>query len=193
MPETYEILAVKYAHHPGRTRLDNFMQPDDHARIEPIDYFIWVRVIRNARRTIILDTGMNRAEAEGRGRSFIQRPAEALEQIGIDARAVEDVIVTHLHYDHAGTLDDFPSARFHLQEAEMAFATGVCMCDEFVRRTFNVEHVCGMVRNIYSGRVQFYDGDGEAAPGITVHRAGGHSLGLQCVRVATESGFVVLA
>lgn len=191
MPETYEVLAVKYARHDNRTRIDNFMLPDDHANLEPIDYFIWV--IRNSNRTIIVDTGMDRAEAEGRGRKFIQKPIEALTQIGIDAHAVDNVIVTHMHYDHAGTLDDFPSARFHLQESEMVFATGICMCDEIVRRTYNVEHVCGMVRRVFSGRVQFYDGDGEVAPGVTVHRAGGHALGLQCVRVATESGFVVLA
>jgi glyoxylase-like metal-dependent hydrolase (beta-lactamase superfamily II) len=191
MSETYEVLAVKYAHHSTRTRIDNFMLPDDHESVQPIDYFVWV--IRNSNRTIIVDTGMDRAEAEGRGRSFLQKPLDALALIGIDAHTVDDVIITHLHFDHAGTLDDFPSARFHLQEAEMAFATGACMCDEFVRRTFNVEHVCGMVRRVFSGRVQFYNGDGEVAPGITVHRAGGHTLGLQCVRVATDSGFVVLA
>ena len=191
MSETYEVLAVKYAAHENRTRVDNFMLPDDHTHIEPIDYFLWV--IRNSHRTVIVDTGMDRAEAEGRGRMLLYRPTEVLAQIGIDARMVDNVIITHMHFDHAGTLDDFPAARFHLQEAEMAFATGICMCDEFVRRTFNVEHVCGMVRRVYSGRVQFHDGDGEVASGITVHRAGGHTLGLQCVRVATESGFVVIA
>jgi glyoxylase-like metal-dependent hydrolase (beta-lactamase superfamily II) len=41
--------------------------------------------------------------------------------------------------------------------------------------------------------VQFHDGDGEVAPGVTVHRTGGHTRGLQCVRVATASGHVVLA
>jgi hypothetical protein len=46
MSETYEVLAVKYARHDKRTRLENFMLPDDHASIEPIDYFIWV--IRNS-------------------------------------------------------------------------------------------------------------------------------------------------
>jgi glyoxylase-like metal-dependent hydrolase (beta-lactamase superfamily II) len=50
-----------------------------------------------------------------------------------------------------------------------------------------------MVRNVYSGRVMFHDGDGEVAPGVTVHRIGGHSRGLQCVRVMTATGPVVLA
>jgi glyoxylase-like metal-dependent hydrolase (beta-lactamase superfamily II) len=35
-----------------------------------------------------------------------------------------DVIITHMHYDHVGTFFDFPAAQFHLQDAEMSFATG---------------------------------------------------------------------
>jgi glyoxylase-like metal-dependent hydrolase (beta-lactamase superfamily II) len=106
---------------------------------------------------------------------------------------VEDVIVTHLHYDHAGTLDAFPKAQFHLQAAEMAYATGPCMCHPHIQFPFTADHVCAMVRHVYSGRVEFHDGDAEVAPGITVHRTGGHSRGLQCVRVATATGPVVLA
>lgn len=75
----------------------------------------------------------------------------------------------------------------------MAYATGRCMCDEILRRPFNAEHVCQMVRKVYSGRVRFHDGDGEIAPGVTVHEVPGHSKGLQCVGVLTQSGWVVLA
>jgi glyoxylase-like metal-dependent hydrolase (beta-lactamase superfamily II) len=50
-----------------------------------------------------------------------------------------------------------------------------------------------MVRKVYSGRVVFHDGDAEIAPGVTAHKLGGHSRGLQCVRVMTETGPVVLA
>ena len=45
----------------------------------------------------------------------------------------------------------------------------------------------------YARRVMFYDGDAELAPGLTIHAAGGHSAGLQFVRVRTRRGFVVLA
>jgi glyoxylase-like metal-dependent hydrolase (beta-lactamase superfamily II) len=48
-------------------------------------------------------------------------------------------------------------------------------------------------RKVYSGRVVFHDGDAEIAPGVTLHRIGGHSRGLQCVRVMTGTGPVVLA
>jgi glyoxylase-like metal-dependent hydrolase (beta-lactamase superfamily II) len=50
-----------------------------------------------------------------------------------------------------------------------------------------------MVRKVFAGRVTFHDGVDEIAPGITVHKIGGHSKGLQCVSVKTKRGPVVLA
>jgi glyoxylase-like metal-dependent hydrolase (beta-lactamase superfamily II) len=189
--DTYEILALKYARLAERKRFESFIAADDHAAPHPIDYFVWV--IRNRERTIVVDTGFDAAEGARRGRRIDRTPAAALEQVGVSAAAVDQVILTHLHYDHAGTLGAFPKARFHLQAAEMAYATGPCMCHAHLRHPFTAEHVCEMVRNVYSGRVAFHDGDAEIAPGITVHKIGGHSRGLQCVKVATTGGPVVLA
>src|SRR5437762_13956675 len=50
-----------------------------------------------------------------------------------------------------------------------------------------------MVRRVYAGRVQFHDGDAELFPGISLHLIGGHTMGLQVVRVSTRRGWVVLA
>ena len=189
--ETYEILAVKYGSTTNRLRKDNFMHDDDHASPGPIDYFVWV--VRNANRTIVVDTGFDRKEAAARGRKIDHEPKEILKRVGVDAESVETLIVSHLHFDHAGTLDDFPAARFHLQETEMAYATGRCMCDGAMRLPFTVDHVCSMVKKVYSGRVEFHDGDAGIAPGISVHHTPGHSKGIQAVRVMTEHGPVVLA
>lgn len=189
--ETYEILAIKYGEMTKRTRKDNFMHADDHDAPMPLDYFVWV--VRNANRTILVDTGFDRKEAASRGRELAHEPREILERIGIDANKLDTLIVSHLHFDHAGTLHDFPAARFHLQETEMAYATGRCMCDQALQLPFTADHVCEMVKNVYSGRVQFHDGDGYVAPGVTVHHVPGHSKGVQCVRVMTEHGPVVLA
>src|SRR6185369_14539352 len=120
--------------------------------------------------------------AKGGGRTF-----------DIDVNAVEDVILTHLHYDHVGNFDRFPNARFHLQERELAYATGRFMRYPRLSHSFEVEDVCGIVRLNYARRVLFYDGDAELAPGLSIHAAGGHSAGLQFVRVRTRRGFVVLA
>jgi glyoxylase-like metal-dependent hydrolase (beta-lactamase superfamily II) len=189
--DVYEILALKYAQFTQRKRFESFIAADDHDAPHPIDYFVWV--IRNPLRTIVVDTGFDAAEGAKRGRKVDRTPASALEEIGVSAANIEQVVVTHLHYDHAGTLSAFPKAKFHLQEAEMAYATGPCMCHNHLRYPFTLEHVCDMVKNVYSGRVVFHDGDAEIAPGVTVHKIGGHSRGLQCVRVATATGPVVLA
>jgi glyoxylase-like metal-dependent hydrolase (beta-lactamase superfamily II) len=50
-----------------------------------------------------------------------------------------------------------------------------------------------MVRKVFEGRVQFHDGDEELAPGLSVHHIGGHTKGIQAVRVWTKRGWLVLA
>ena len=75
----------------------------------------------------------------------------------------------------------------------MAFCTGRCMCHRDVRRSFEAADVTAMVERVFQDRVQFHDGDGEIAPGITVHHVGGHTAGLQFLRVKTARGWVVLA
>ena len=49
------------------------------------------------------------------------------------------------------------------------------------------------VRHVFADRIKFHDGDYELAPNVTVHLAGGHSGGLQFVRVLTARGWLVLA
>ncbi|UYL09422.1 MBL fold metallo-hydrolase [Bdellovibrio sp. SKB1291214] len=41
-----------------------------------------------------------------------------IESLGFDPRDVQDIILTHLDFDHAGGLDDFPQARVHMLDAE---------------------------------------------------------------------------
>ena len=189
--EVYEVFALKYAERKERTRRESFIFADLHDQPHPIDYFIWV--IRSQARTIVVDTGFGQAEANARERTLLREPRQALAMMDLDAAAISDVIITHMHYDHAGSLEHFPTARFHLQESEMAYVTGPCMCFDELRHPFTAEHVCQMIGNLYSGRVSFANGDAEIAPNLTVHRIGGHTGGIQCVRVLTKRGWVVLA
>ena len=186
----YEVFALRYGTSGPRSRRENFLTPDAHDGPMPMDYFVWA--VRNAARVLIVDTGFTRAAAERRGRLFLRDPLDLMRDIGIDPAAVSDVILTHLHYDHAGGLDSFPHARFHLQDAEIAYATGRAMRHQALAHAFDVEDVISVVRRVYAGRVSFHDGDGEVAPGVTVHRVGGHTAGLQVVRVLTARGYLVL-
>ena len=75
----------------------------------------------------------------------------------------------------------------------MAYVTGRHMRHRRFNHGYEVEDVVGMVKLVYQDRVRFYHGTAELAPGVSVHRIGGHTAGLQCVRVATARGWVVLA
>lgn len=189
LPE-YKVYALRYATVTRRPQ-ENFIAADPHEGPSSMDYFVWAIVGGNE--TIVVDTGFTATAAERRKRTFLRCPTQALQTLGIDSHAVKDVIITHLHYDHAGNLDKFPAARFHLQQTELAFATGPCMCEPFLRHAYDVEDVVQMVRNVYAGRVTFHDGDTQLRPGVSLHRIGGHTEGLQAVRVHTQRGWVVLA
>ena len=190
-PETYEILAVKYAERTDRRRVESFLAADDHDAPHPIDFFIWV--IRNPRRTIVVDTGFDETEGRRRQRTLLRAPSQALAMVGIAAEARG----TGRH--HAPALGSCRNAGRFRQRALPPAGGGDGLCDRplhvppHLRATFTADHVCEMVRKVYSGRVVFHDGDAEIAPGVTVHKLGGHSRGLQCVRVMTETGPVVLA
>jgi glyoxylase-like metal-dependent hydrolase (beta-lactamase superfamily II) len=190
----YEILAIRYATH-MRSAEDNFLDrsgiEDLHQRGMPLDYFVWI--IRNSDRTIVVDTGFTPETAARRKRELLIPIPDALRAAGVATEEVADVIVTHLHYDHAGGLAAFPKARFHIQDAEVTYATGRHMCHPRLGSAFEVEDVVTLIRRLYQGRVHFIDGDRELFPGVAVHRLPGHTPGLQCVRVATERGAVVLA
>jgi glyoxylase-like metal-dependent hydrolase (beta-lactamase superfamily II) len=67
------------------------------------------------------------------------------------------------------------------------------MCHPALRMPFEADDVVAMVRKVFAGRAAFHNGEDEIVPGVTVHLIGGHSQGLQCVRVKTRRGDVVLA
>ncbi len=188
--DIHEVYAIRYAHH-DRKAAENFLHGEPHDIIQPLAYFVWVIVGPHG--TFVVDTGFDRAMADRRGRTLLRPVVEGLQAMNIAADAIEHVIITHLHYDHCGNHGIFPRARYHLQDVEMAYATGRCMCHPEIRIPFEADDVVAMVRKVFDGRVEFHDGTEQIVPGVTVHRIGGHSKGLQSVRVKTRRGHVVLA
>ncbi len=188
--DVHEVFAVRYGHH-ARRAAENHVFGDSHDGPEPLAYFVWV--VRGPQGTVVVDTGFDPVMAQKRGRTVVHPVGEGLRAMGVDPDQVSDIVVTHLHYDHAGNHALFPRARYHLQDAEMAYATGRCMCHAHARVPFEADDVAAMVRKVYDGRVVFHDGQDELVPGVTLHRIGGHSRGLQVLRVQTRRGHVVLA
>jgi len=187
----YEIFALRYATMPMRTRRENFITHDPHDEPMPMDYFVWL--IRGEGRTIMVDTGFNAEQAKQRGRTLTRCPVGSLALLGVAPEDVQDVVITHLHYDHAGNIDLLPNAKFHIQDGEMDYACGRHMCQGLFRHAYNVEDVVALVRRVYADRVVFHDGRETLCPGSELMNIGGHTKGLQSLRVHTARGWVVLA
>jgi glyoxylase-like metal-dependent hydrolase (beta-lactamase superfamily II) len=189
LPE-YEVYALRYAR-VERKRRDNFLGGDPHDAAMPMDFFVWL--VRAPGTTVMVDTGFNAETAARRQRQLMCCPVQALAGLGVAPQDVDHVVVTHLHYDHAGNFGLLPRARFHVQDAEMDYATGRCMCLRPLRLAYEEEDVVTLVRRVYEDRVQFHDGDSELLPGLQLLKIGGHTKGLQALRVHTRRGWVVLA
>lgn len=186
----HEVYAIRYATL-ARQRNDNFIANDPHDGPMPMDYFVWV--VRGPDKVWLVDCGFDVIAARERGREQLRCPIAALAPLGITPADIGDLILTHLHYDHAGNIGLLPEARIHLQEAELQYATGRYMAWKFLRHAYSVEHVVDVVRQVYRERVRFHDGDVDLAPGLQLIKIGGHTDGLQAVRVHTGRGWVVLA
>ncbi|MEX0628339.1 MAG: MBL fold metallo-hydrolase [Cucumibacter sp.] len=100
--ETYEIYALRYGENANRARSGSFIFEDDHTTPHPLDYI--VRLIRNERGTIMVDTGFSRATIRERGQTTALEPIEMPKLLGVSPTEITDLVISHLHYDHAGTL-----------------------------------------------------------------------------------------
>jgi glyoxylase-like metal-dependent hydrolase (beta-lactamase superfamily II) len=189
-PPNYEIYAIRYGTREAR-RAEHFIGGDPHDAPMPMDYFTWV--VRGPNHVFVVDTGFDAEIGARRGRQFLRCPVESLALLDLDPAKIAEIVLTHLHYDHVGNAHKFPNARFHLQDREMRFVTGRHMRYPIFGHSFEEEEVVRMVRLNFRGRVEFHDGEAQLAPGISLHHVGGHTPGIQVVRVHTARGWVVLA
>jgi len=157
----------------------------------PIAYYIWAIFTQHS--VIVVDTGFTRNQAIRRGREFLSCPSEILPSLGVMAEDVNDVVLTHLHYDHVGNHKLFPNARMHLQTSELAYATGRYMRFAACAEAYDVENIAEIVREQYKGRLVMHNGSARIVPGVELHLIGGHTPGLQVVVVSTRRGQLVIA
>ncbi|MCG8546137.1 MAG: N-acyl homoserine lactonase family protein [Alphaproteobacteria bacterium] len=190
-PGCYALYAIRYAHNPHRRVSHNFIFADPHDGPMPMDYFVWLAVGDD--RFIVIDMGFTAETAARRKHEFFRCPSDGIRALDVDPKAVGDVVITHMHWDHVGNFDKFPNATFHIQDDEVRYVTGRDVHWKGMKAGVMIDEVCTLIRNTYEDRVAFHDGTGEVAPGLTVHRVGGHTHGMQIARVRTQRGWVVVA
>ncbi len=192
----YEVYVVKYA------TLVNFpvaalVKGADPARKLDIAMMVWV--IRGNGRTVVFDSGFYHDHflRQWSPKEFL-KASDAILQSGITpaihAEDVSDVVISHMHWDHADGMDLFPKARIWLQQDEFSYYTGEAWQHQETHGGIDPDDVLTAVRLNVQGRVTLVHGDAqEILPGITCYIGGKHTYQSQFIAVNTRAGTVVLA
>jgi glyoxylase-like metal-dependent hydrolase (beta-lactamase superfamily II) len=165
----------------------------DPSRKMDIAMMVWL--VRGNGRNILVDAGFYRDQffQQWKIRDF-KKPSDAVAAAGVRPEDVTDIIVTHLHWDHADGADLFPKAHIWLQRDEYVYYTGEAWHGKQTHGGIDPEDVLAYVQMNLKGRVSFVDGDGqEILPGITCYIGGKHTYASQFVGVMTQQGRVILA
>jgi N-acyl homoserine lactone hydrolase len=154
-------------------------------------------------RVILVDTGFRDGRSmTGRNFEQVEMPAAVLAKVGYRPEDVDLVVLTHLHFDHAGNFEAFPRARILVQRREYERWKEVLAAipdlsvgkASWMLSSLDVELFPRFDRAIADGRVEFIDGDAEIAPGVHCRLAADtHTFGSQWVEVATRDGPYVVA
>jgi glyoxylase-like metal-dependent hydrolase (beta-lactamase superfamily II) len=187
------VYALRYAYRSESVRGEHFYGHDHNCHGEfPIDYYVWA--ICRDKDVVLVDAGFTPDTARRRGaRVYLDTPAATLKSLGRTPEDVSHVVLSHLHYDHTGTLPDFPNAVVLLQRAELDFWTGPYARRGAYPHLIEETDLNHLKDREAAGTLRLLDGDTELEGGIRIHRVGGHTPGLQIVSVDTGAGTVVLA
>ena len=110
----------------------------------------------------------------------------SLERLGVAPEDVDALILSHLHFDHAGgaarleggrAVPTFPNATLYVQQTELAHAREPNERDRASYRPEDWEPWAA------AGRLEAVSGEREIRPGITVLPVRGHNAGMQAIRV----------
>lgn len=152
---------------------------------------------------VLVDTGFASGESmTGRKFDAFCRSDELLRRFEVDPAEVRKLVLTHMHFDHAGNIGAFPNARIYLQRYEYEawkqviaeFGGQPQSKDHWAFSSLNVDDFPVLERAMAEGRVEFLDGDAEVAPGVTCRLARDtHTFGSQWIEVQTPRGPYVVA
>jgi glyoxylase-like metal-dependent hydrolase (beta-lactamase superfamily II) len=162
---------------------------------QPIQIPVSVALLEGPGEKILVDTSFLSVERtwQIRRRQIVRTPSQelpaALASIGARPEEITTVILTHLHYDHAGNNQLFPKARFFVQREELRYALAPTTFDASAYFAPSL----GVTPDYLGTKFDLVDGDAEIAEGVRVITTPGHTPGHQSVLVETTGGRFCIA
>jgi len=191
--DKYEVYAVRFATI-ADFRVASLVAGADPSRRMDIAMMIWVLKGLDGR-VAIVDSGFHRDQyfRQFTVRDYIN-PSEAIAPLGLTAAAVTDLIISHMHWDHAGGIDLFPNARVWIQKDEYDYYAGEAWQARSTHGGIDPDDVLELVKRNLAGRVTLVRGnDDTSVSGITFNTGGRHTWASQFVTVQTRKSTVVIA
>jgi glyoxylase-like metal-dependent hydrolase (beta-lactamase superfamily II) len=146
-------------------------------------------LIQDGDRSFLVDVGMGEKWSDKQRQIYgiKNNPPSAW---GFDPNSISDIILTHLHFDHAGGIThldatgvphlSYPKARIHLQKANWEHAQNPTLKDR-------ASYLPDTVLPLKNADLVLHDDSAEIAPGLILHRVDGHTRGQQWIEV-TDGG-----
>ncbi len=188
---SYEVYAIRYATLKDFA-VSGLVSGADPSRKLDIAMMVWL--IKGNGRNILFDSGFYRDKFMNQWHpADYVKPSEAIARVNLKPEDITDVVISHIHWDHADGFDLFPKAKIWIQKDEIEYYAGEAWNGRR-RSAADPEDIVGLVKMNTEGRVSLIDGDAqEMVPGITAYTGGKHTYASQFLGVNTSNGIVVLA
>ncbi len=154
-------------------------------RNENLDIPLMFWLIRGQGQIILLDAGFHRQSwAKRYNVTGFVRPDDAVRRAGVNPDQVQDIILSHAHWDHAGGAELFPAATIWIQEEEYAFYTGPAWQSGGRPGGIEPSDMMYLVQRNTEGKLRLIDCDDcEMLPGIRVYTGARHTFASQYIRI----------
>jgi glyoxylase-like metal-dependent hydrolase (beta-lactamase superfamily II) len=190
---TYEVYALSYGVYPNFP-VSGLLAGADRSRKIDLQMMIWLLKGSNGK-NILVDTGCYHENVvKGKGIQNLIKASDAVAKLGLAATDITDVIITHMHWDHADGMDLFPNAKIWIQKDEYGYYTGAAWRSGGKHGGIEPDDVLTLVRLNMAGQVNLVDGDNvEIIDGITAYTGGRHTYASQYVGVRGPGSTIVIA
>jgi len=190
---TYEVYALSYGVYPNFP-VSGLVAGADKDRKIDLQMMVWL-LKGPAGRNILVDTGCYHDNVvKGKGIQNLIKASEAIAKLGLMAADITDVVISHMHWDHADGMDLFPNAKIWIQKDEYAYYTGDAWQPGGKSGGIEPDDVMTLVKLNTQHKVNLVDGDErEIIDGIKVYTGGRHTFASQYVSVRMTHGTAVIA
>jgi glyoxylase-like metal-dependent hydrolase (beta-lactamase superfamily II) len=188
----YEIYAIKYATLKAFP-LGGLVEGED--RNQKLDIGMYIFLVKGGGHNVLFDCGFYRPQFMRQWKpADYEIPSAAVERAGVKASDITDVVISHIHWDHADGFDLFPNAKVWIQKEELEYYAGDAWSGGKKRTAADADDIIGLVKANTEGRLNLVNGDAQQIlPGITAYIGGKHTYQSQFIGVKTADGTAVLA